>query len=296
MYIAKKKLSKTKIEDYMERLDPYLRYVAISDSLPNKDFVKAYDCRFFFVLSGVGELRTEDKSYPLGANTLAYYPSGTAYHLMSSEENPLTFVSVNFDFTRTYPRRVATLRPVPVCDFSPELERPTYSEIGEVSFLSTFTLEHAFGLREDFVSLASHFEKRGAYGEELCAALLKYIILKVAVNFAAPVEENEVVERVMSFIELNSEFGLDNGSIAARFGYHPYYLSSLFKKHTGKTLHRYALEARLRYGSELLLGTELSLGEIAAKCGFANVNHFSVKFKQQYEESPAKWRCKNRVI
>ena len=125
---------------------------------------------------------------------------------------------------------------------------------------------------------------------------MKYIILKVAVNFAAPVEENELVERVMSFIELNSEFGLDNGSIAARFGYHPYYLSSLFKKHTGKTLHRYALEARLRYGSELLLGTELSLGEIAAKCGFANVNHFSVKFKQQYEESPAKWRCKNRVI
>ena len=280
----------------MERLDPYLRYVAISDYLPNKDFVKAYDCRFFFVLSGEGELRTKDKSFALGANTLAYYPSGTAYHLISSVKNPLTFVSVNFDFTRTYPRRVATLRPVPVGDFLQELERPTYSEVGEASFFGAFTLEHAFGLRDDFVSLASHFSKRGAYSEELCAALLKYIILKVAANFATPVGDNELVERVMDFIELNPEGGLDNGSIAAHFGYHPYYLSSLFKNHTGKTLHRYVLEARLGYGSELLLSTELSLGEVAAKCGFANVNHFSVKFKQQYEESPAKWRCKNRVI
>ena len=55
----------------MEKLNPFLRYIAITSHLPNKDFVVAYDCRFFFVLSGEGELITDGKRFPLKENTLA---------------------------------------------------------------------------------------------------------------------------------------------------------------------------------------------------------------------------------
>lgn len=280
----------------MEGLDPYVRYTAVSDHLPNKDFVKAYDCRFFFVLSGEGELRTDTKSFTLGLNSLVYYPSGVPYFLISSTESPLLFVTLNFDFTRSYPERTTTLRPVKLCDFSPDMERPTYKEIGEECFSSMFVMEHAFGLRDDFLSLASHFTKRGAYSEQICSSLLKYVIYKITAHFSTVGHENKLVRRIMEYIESESGGELDNASVAAHFGYHPYYLSSLFKEHTGKTLHKYILEARLRRGSDLLLHTDLSLSDIAARCGFANVNHFSVKFKQQYEESPAKWRCHNSVI
>ena len=280
----------------MEGLNPYVRYIAISDHLPNKDFVKAYDCRFFFVLSGEGELRTDTKSFNLGPNSLVYYPSGVPYFLISSTESPLLFVTLNFDFTRSYPERTTTLRPVKLCDFDQSVERPTHNEVGEECFGSAFVMEHAFGLRDDFISLASHFSKRGAYSVELCSSLLKYIIYKISAHFASFGRENKLIGQVMEYIESECEGDLDNASVAAHFGYHPYYLSSLFKEHTGKTLHKYILEARLRRASDLLLHSDMSLGDVATRCGFANVNHFSVKFKQQYEQTPAKWRCRGSVI
>ena len=120
----------------MKKLDPYLRYIATASYWPNKEFVKAYDCRFFFVLSGKGELRTEIGNFLLTENTLAYYPSGISYFIYSDTLDPLSFVTVNFDFTRLYPERATTLRPVSVRDFSPELERPTYTEITEERFAS----------------------------------------------------------------------------------------------------------------------------------------------------------------
>lgn len=280
----------------MKKLDPFLRYISVTNYLPNKDFVKAYDCRFFFVLSGEGELRTMDRTVALSPNSLAYYPSGVPYFLISSVENPLLFVTLNFDFTRSYPERIATLRPVMLSDFSPDVERPTYKEISAEYFSTPFVMERAFGLRDDFLSLSSYFAKRETYSTELCSSLLKCIILKIASHFSSFGHENKLVERIVEYVESDCGAGLDNRSVAARFGYHPYYLSSLFKQHTGKTLHKYILEARLRRGSELLLHTDLSLNDIAIKCGFANANHFSVKFKQQYEESPAKWRCLNGVV
>lgn len=280
----------------MTRLEPYLRYIAISNYLPNKDFVKAYDCRFFFVLSGKGELRTDTEVFALSENTLAYYPSGTPYLLVSDSENPLLFVSVNFDFTDTYPERKTTLRPVKLCDFSPELERPTQREISDRLFLSPFTVEHAFFLRDDLTTLSSLFGKNETYTKEMCSALLKYIILKTSNHLKRETTENTVIEKVSAFIEQRYAQKLDNSTVAAHFGYHAYYLSSLFKLHTGKTLHRYITETRLRFSCDMLLNADMPISEIAVKCGFQNANHFSVRFKNQYKESPTRWRELNSII
>ena len=280
----------------MEKLNPYLRYIAISNHLPNKDFVKAYDCRFLFVLSGKGELITEEKVFPLSENMLVYYPCGLSYFLLSNQECPMSFVTVNFDFTKTYPERKTTLRAVKPSDFSDNMLRATQNEIGEEKFCAAFTMEHAGFLRDDFLSLASLSEKKGKYGEELSFALLKYIILKVANNLTISSQENKTVRRVMDFIEDNYSDKLDNHMIAAYFGYHPYYLSALFKESIGKTLHAYILEVRLKFGSDMLLHTDMSIADIAVKCGFQNSNHFSVKFKARYGESPASWRKLNSIV
>lgn len=280
----------------MEKLNPYLRYVAISNHLPNKDFVKAYDCRFLFVLSGKGELITEEKVFPLSENMLVYYPSGLPYFLLSNQESPMSFVTVNFDFTKSYPERKNTIRAVKPCDFFDDMLRATQNEIGEERFCSAFTVERAGFLRDDFLSLASLSEKKGKYGEEVSFALLKYIILKIANILTMTSQENKTVRRVIDFIEGNYSDKIDNHTVAAHFGYHPYYLSSLFKDSTGKTLHAYILETRLKFGSDMLLHTDMPIADIAVKCGFQNSNHFSVKFKARYGESPARWRRLNSVI
>ena len=280
----------------MENLNPHLNYIAVTNYLPNKDFVKAYDCRFFFVLSGKGSLLTESGNFPLSENTLAYYPSGTPYFLKSSAEYPLFFVTMNFDFTRTYPPRIAPFRPVSPDEFKESKSRPSQNELSAELFKGAFTLEHAFSLREDFVSLSELFGKDEPYSDEICSALLKYIILKILNHATRAERESKATDKVIDYINRNFTERLDNNTLAARFGYHPYYLSSLFKSQTGKTLHRYVLEARLKFGCDLLLRTDLAISEISAKCGFANANHFSVKFKNQYGISPSEWRSMNSII
>lgn len=280
----------------MKRLDPHLSYISITSNLPNKDYVKAYDCRFLYVLSGEGELLTESESFSLSSNTLAYYPAGIPYFLKSSDVDPLYFVTVNFDFTRSYPKRTAPFGPVKPCDFLQENERPTQTELDVEWFCSAFTVESAFSLREDFVLLDSIFKKDELYAEEECAAFLKYLILKIANHFNSERLENKIVRRVSGYIEKNLTAKLDNNTVASAFGYHPYYLSSLFKLHMGKTLHSYVCDTRLKAAVDILLHTEAPISEIAEKCGFQNANHFSVKFKKKYGQPPSVWRARNSII
>ena len=280
----------------MNNLDPYLRYIASTGFLPNKEFVMAYDCRFFFVLSGKGVLETENQCFSLTENTLAYYPSGVPYFLKSSTDDPLTFITVNFDFTRSYPERIKTLRPVKICDFVTSEQRSTQNELGDKRFTSSFIMEHAFSLRDDFINLAALFSKNEIYTKELCNALLRYIILKISNHFCASQKEHPLVRRVMDYVEDNYTERLDNIALAAHFGYHPYYLSSLFKSHTGKTLHQHIVDTKLKYACNMLLNTDMPISEISAKCGFINTNHFSVKFKNTYKHSPSEWRKRNSII
>lgn len=280
----------------MKKLDPYLSYIATTGNLPNKDYVMAYDCRFLYVLSGEGELLTESKKHPLSGNTLAYYPAGVPYFLKSNPQKPLLFVTVNFDFTRTYPKRTAPFGPVKPQDFLIENERPTQTELGVECFRSAFTIENAFSLREDFISLDTLFKNEELFAEEECAAFLKYVILKIASHFNTERHENKIVRRVIAYVGENIAGELDNHTVAKHFGYHPYYLSSLFKLYTGKSLHRYVYDTRLKIAADMLLQTEASIYEIAEKCGFRNANHFSVKFKEKYGRSPSVWRAMNSII
>ena len=48
--------------------------------------------------------------------------------------------------------------------------------------------------------------------------------------------------------------------------------------------------ARLAVATDLLRQTGLSVNDIAEKCGFVNVFHFSRKFKEAYGQSPGAWR------
>jgi AraC-like DNA-binding protein len=48
--------------------------------------------------------------------------------------------------------------------------------------------------------------------------------------------------------------------------------------------------ARLQVATDLLRQTGLSVNDIAEKCGFVNIYHFSRKFKETYGLSPGNWR------
>jgi len=67
-----------------------------------------------------------------------------------------------------------------------------------------------------------------------------------------------------------------------------------FVKLIGRTPHQEILRVQLERVKQLLTQTELSIDEIAERCGFAHVEYLSVAFKRELGVPPSKFRVLNR--
>lgn len=79
---------------------------------------------------------------------------------------------------------------------------------------------------------------------------------------------------------------------AARFGFNPDYLSRLLKRATGFSFKELVDQNRLRQAAFLLLNPNQAIADIAAQCGWSNLNQFYKKFKEGYGESPREYRLR----
>lgn len=78
--------------------------------------------------------------------------------------------------------------------------------------------------------------------------------------------------------------------VARYIGINRSYLTNIFKKKMGVSPQEYLLQYRLNKGCQLLLGTRLSIQEIAQKIGYDNPLTFSKMFKNTYGVSPRNYR------
>lgn len=69
-----------------------------------------------------------------------------------------------------------------------------------------------------------------------------------------------------------------------------YTVSRVFKELTGYGFKEYISEKRLQQASRLLQESDLSVTDIAAACGFENVNYFTSIFRLKYGTPPSKYR------
>lgn len=58
---------------------------------------------------------------------------------------------------------------------------------------------------------------------------------------------------------------------------------------------RYLTEKRIKYSMQLLKEGNLSITQIAEKCGFNNVYHFSKTFKEQVNITPSEYATRNKI-
>ena len=72
-----------------------------------------------------------------------------------------------------------------------------------------------------------------------------------------------------------------------------YYLSHVFKKHTGTSPKQYVTERRIAYAKQLLSETVLSAGEIADACGYRDRAVFFKAFKRETGLTPGEYRAQS---
>ena len=72
----------------------------------------------------------------------------------------------------------------------------------------------------------------------------------------------------------------------------PTYLSSLFKKATGKTINEYIVETRICKSKEFLVNYQLKLYEVARHVGYTDANYYAKIFKKITGLNPSEYREK----
>jgi AraC-like DNA-binding protein len=98
------------------------------------------------------------------------------------------------------------------------------------------------------------------------------------------------LRKAESFILENYTRKISLKEIAAVAGLSPPYFSTIFKEEMGENLSKYLNRLRVEKASRLLLDTDMSLSEIAARCCFEDQSWFSKIFKAFTGISPGKYR------
>ena len=76
----------------------------------------------------------------------------------------------------------------------------------------------------------------------------------------------------------------------------PTYFSKRFKTVTGFGFREYLNNIRIKMATELLMGTQYSINEIASFCGYNNSNYFGDVFKRIVGSSPNKYRKEHYMV
>jgi two-component system response regulator YesN len=96
--------------------------------------------------------------------------------------------------------------------------------------------------------------------------------------------------RIMEYIQKHYTEDITLKSISRLFYMNPAYLGQLFKNSTGVLFNQYLTEIRMKAAKNMLLETDLSICDIAEKCGYKVIRSFYTAFKKYYNCTPNEYR------
>ncbi len=128
-----------------------------------------------------------------------------------------------------------------------------------------------------------------------CIEIIKEMFLTYCrlVNNSNTKNYSPIVQKTILFVVNNLKNPLTLDLIAKNQNVSKGYLSSVFKKDSGKTLTEFILEKRVEQAISLLTTTNLKVQTIALQCGFLDLQYFSKQFKKVSGKSPLEYRKNN---
>lgn len=107
--------------------------------------------------------------------------------------------------------------------------------------------------------------------------------------------EEELRKKISVFFDTKSQTA-NVSNLAKELGYSVAYTGRLVKKLTGKSFSTLLTEKRFEIAAKLLKDTDLSVAEIAYRCGYENCTFFRATFKQKYGSNPLDFRKNKNIL
>jgi len=103
-------------------------------------------------------------------------------------------------------------------------------------------------------------------------------------------EHRHTIGQIEGYIRSHLSENLELKALAAQANLSPVYFHKLFCAHLGMTPAAFVLSCRIAAAKALLKTGELTISEIASRCGFSSQSYFNFKFKDTVGETPLQYR------
>ena len=113
---------------------------------------------------------------------------------------------------------------------------------------------------------------------------------------APDVYENELVSKVIAFMQHHLDSPIPLGDVADFAGVTFRQLNLIFTKCTGHSAAVYWRSMRLEQARKLMADSSNSIDAIAAATGFSDASHLISWFRKQYGETPSSYRKRRREV
>ena len=269
---------------YAFKLKPRLLYAGYLDKLGGwKEEPHSHSfLEIVFVTDGSGTVMIDGKEYPVQRGDLLVYNADVVHFEKSSLTDPMEIRFVAFD-------------KLEITDLPPNWLLPlSYGYVfpcGEM--YATFHLY--------FSLLITEFEKKERFymeiAQNISRTLLMYLfrLINRTKNASALFDSSKMIETALSYIDRHYSGKIRLDDLAEECYTNKYYLSHLFTRVQGISIGKYILNKRLRESESLLQSSDLSVTEIATKCGFPDPNYYCRVFKKERGISPSAYRKKSRA-
>jgi AraC family transcriptional regulator of arabinose operon len=231
-----------------------------SKSLPDYDL--------WFIFSGRGTIAWEGQPAEVSPGSCFCLRPGSQYHARHDPEHRLGVCYVHFEFADRI-------------DAPP----PHAVRLGEVD-LHERVLKHVVALQMG----------GGRTARQSAALHLRGVLGDIAVAAEQPSlsgvqrEHHDAIWASARYIRENPGELFSIEHLAERAHYSADHFARLFRQIVGQTPKEFCIRTRLQRAQSLLAESSLSVEQIAAALGYADVFFFSRQFKQRTGKSPTQWR------
>lgn len=152
-------------------------------------------------------------------------------------------------------------------------------------------------IEKDFEAIHQLFITRPDFYLEEAAARLDIMLMHFArMTGSTAGARPERLQASLSYLNRHYAENLRLETLAAMEYLSVSRYSALFRFVTGRSPQQYLIELRLKNARELLLNTNLSIGEIARSAGYEDALYFSRLFKKHFGSSPREMRNQKHTI
>ncbi len=214
------------------------------------------------ILSGTQKIEFNNHAYELSKGALALIPPHTPHAFIYN--SPTSWLSIKYDVAGNIPHHVEI--------------------IGRNR--NTAVLQAILDALDAALPGYNPGAKTVATVNHLLAALTAHLYFTLSPN----PQISSQLDRISSIVNQRSGRPLTVAEVAASLGYSTSHLSAWYRQHTGTSLKQFIDAERMNFARELLLYSDMNIGEIAEKLEFPDLFAFSSFFRRHQRQSPLSYR------